>query len=218
MEVVSTAAAQLVSLEMGHSRVGAESSMWVQADQQAVPCGVLLIHIHWSSAGQRCVQPKLCTSLTTIMMPRMVFWVSPLLSAAVGVRWGGVTRDFSKTQERLPECFPVPSLGQSFLHYHPLSWCDVSKVQWAPVLCPGSPAQHLPPASAAHKYCLAYSATVLLQRYHLIVNQRSKVFNSLTKFQCLPNSIAVIPLEKDSVICAFWSNFIEKDRIYILFI
>lgn len=202
MEVVSTAAAQLVSLEMGHSRVGAESSMWVQADQQAVPCRVLLVHIHWSSNDA----PG---------------WYSGCLHCSVpqwGVRWGGVTREFSKTQERLPQCFPVPSLGQSFLHYHPLSWCDVSKVQWAPVLCPGSPAQHLPPASAAHKYCLAYSATVLLQRYHLIVNQRSKVFNSLTKFQCLPNSIAVIPLEKDSVICAFWSNFIEKDRIYILFI
>lgn len=67
--MVSTAAAQLVSLEMGHSRVGAESSMWVQADQQAVPCGVLLIHIHRSGAGQKHVQPKLCTSLTTIMMP-----------------------------------------------------------------------------------------------------------------------------------------------------
>lgn len=33
-------------------------------------------------------------------------------------------------------------------------------------------------------------------------NQRAKVFSSLTKFQCLPNSIAVIPSEKDTVICA----------------
>lgn len=60
--------------------------------------------------------------------------------------------------------------------------------------------------------------TVLLQWFHLIVIQRSKVCNSLTKFQCLPNSIAVIRIEKGSVICVSWSNFIEKDTIYILFI
>lgn len=65
---------------------------------------------------------------------------------------------------------------------------------------------------------IGWPTTVLLQWFHLIVIQRSKVCNSLTKFQCLPNSIAVILIEKGSVICVSWSNFIEKDTIYILFI
>lgn len=56
MKVVSSAAAQLVSWEMWWE----QSSMWVQADQQAVPHGAPLIHMHCSGAGQRCVQPKLC--------------------------------------------------------------------------------------------------------------------------------------------------------------
>lgn len=54
------------------------------------------------------------------------------------------------------------------------------------------------------------AAPSFLQWYHLIVRQRSEVFNSLTESQCLPNSIAVIPLEKDSARCVFWSNFTEK--------
>lgn len=110
---------------------------------------------------------------------------------------GGGTSGLSESQETHPKCWPVQDRGHSHLHQHLRG--DVTLVTHNETWCcfTGSPKQwHLPPAAAPHKYCLAHSATVLLQWYHLIVNQRSKVFNSLTKFQCLPNSIAVIPLEK----------------------